>query len=96
MDQREASEVPTEVADRIADERANGYLENGDQIDDVTELHEDRTEDVDGESAGAKCGRAEEDLDRRGADEAEQGAIELRAEDGDAYPDARQNVQRRE
>lgn len=90
VDRREAGE--TEVADRVADERTNGRLGSGDKIDDVTELREDRTEDVE----SAECGRAKENLDQRGTDEAEQREIELREEDGDAYPDARQSVQRRE
>lgn len=96
MDQRETDEMPTEIAERIADERTNGRLENGDEIDDVAELHEDQTEDVDGTAAVTGCGRAEKGLDQRSVDEAEQREIELREKDGDAYPDARQSIQRRE
>lgn len=88
--------MPTEVTDRITDENANGGLEDGDKIDDVAELHENRTKDIDGEFVGAKCGRTEKSLDERSVDEAEQREVELREEDGDVWPDARQSAQRRE
>lgn len=84
--------MPTEVAERIVNERAIGGLEDGNKIDDVAELREDRTEDVDGESAGAERGRAEKSLDERSVDEAEQREVELREEDGDVCPDTRQSA----
>jgi len=85
--------MQVQVAEWTADGRTgDGERENDDEADDVAELREARTEDVDGVCGAERGSRAEAFLEQRNADEAEQREVELCEEDGDAHPRTCQNV----
>lgn len=87
--------MQTQVAKRTDDQRTSGENEiDHDEIDNLAELREARTEDV-ADGNAELIGRAEASLEQRNVDEAEQREVELREEDDDSHPDTRQSVQRR-